>query len=259
VGSALELAAIADLSLAVSILALTVARQLGSARPAYTRSWIFFGFAAAALLARSTLELAGGPARDLAQIAQVATTGLLGVGFMFLYGADREGIERIQDQAERDHLTGLHNVRAFAAASRERLTRISANGGRAAVAILDLDEFKAINDTHGHQMGDRILQLVGGAIRANIRPHDLAARYGGDEFVLLLDRCEAEEAKQVCTRILRSVVMLSHAAGRQVSLSCGIAIAPDSGTELRDLIARADEQLLAVKRAGRGAVRTATA
>jgi diguanylate cyclase (GGDEF)-like protein len=104
-----------------------------------------------------------------------------------------------------------------------------------------------------------MLQLVAGAIRANVRPGDLAGRYGGDEFVMLLDRCEADEAKRVCARVLRSVVMLSLAAGRQLTLSIGIAVSPDSGTDLRDLIASADRQLLEVKRAGKNAMRVAGA
>jgi diguanylate cyclase (GGDEF)-like protein len=120
-----------------------------------------------------------------------------------------------------------------------------------------VDGFKGLNDSLGHQAGDRMLQLVASAIRANVRPHDLTARYGGDEFVILLDRCEAEEAKQVCARVLRSVVMLTLAAGRQLTLSCGIAVSPGHGTDLRDLIANADKQLLQVKRTGKNAVSAA--
>lgn len=258
VGPALQqLAGAANLALAVSILALTVARQTGSARPAYTRSWIFFGLAAVTLAAHAAFDLAGPTMQNWSSLAEVGTTALLSVAFIFLYGADREGINRLQEAAERDGLTGLYDLRAFSALAGERLERALESGGHCAVAILDLDGFKGLNDTLGHQAGDRMLQLVASAIRANVRPHDLTGRYGGDEFVILLDRCEAEEAKRVCARVLRSVVMLSLAAGRQITLSCGISVSPGHGTDLRDLIASADKQLLRVKRSGKNAVSTA--
>lgn len=244
----------ANLALAVSILALTVARQLGSPRPQYTRSWAFFGLAAMTLLAHASFDLAGPSMAGHSRLAEVATTALLSVAFIFLYGADRDGIDRMKNAAEHDHLTGLFNVRTFNALAGDRLERAIANGGRCAVAILDLDGFKEVNDLLGHQAGDRMLQLVGSAIRANVRPHDIAARYGGDEFVILLDRCERDEAKRICDRIRRSVVMLSVAAGRQITLSCGLSGAPANGTDLSDLVHHADKQLIGVKRTGKNAV-----
>lgn len=254
-----QLAGAANLGLAVSILALTIARQSGSARPAYTRSWIFFGLAAVTLLARAAFDLAGPTMEDWSRIADVATTGLLSVAFIFLYGADREGINKLQEAAERDGLTNLYDLRAFTQLASDHLERAAENGGRCAVAIMDVDGFKSLNDTLGHQAGDRMLQLVASAIRANVRPGDVAGRYGGDEFIILLDRCDTDEAKRVCSRVLRSVVMLSLAAGRQVTLSIGISVSPDNGTDLRDLIANADRQLLAVKRSGKNAVSVAAA
>ncbi|MBI2325206.1 MAG: GGDEF domain-containing protein [Chloroflexi bacterium] len=249
-----QLAGAANLALAVSILALTVARQVGSPRPQYTRSWAFFGLAAVTLLVHASFDLAGSAMSDFSRIAEVGTTALLSVGLIFLYGADREGIDRMKDAADRDHLTGLLNLRAFGILAAERLERTLDNGGRCAVAMLDLDGFKEVNDSLGHQAGDRMLQLVGSAIRATVRPHDIAARYAGDEFVILLDRCEADEAKRVCDRIQRSIVMLSLAAGRQLTASWGVSVAPHGGTDLRDLIHHADKQLIGVKRAGRDAV-----
>ena len=254
-----QLAAAANLALAVSILALTVARQVGSPRPQYTRSWAFFGLAAVTLLAHASFDLAGPGLSGLSRIAEVATTALLSVGLVFLYGADREDIDRMREEAQHDHLTSLFNLRAFNALAADRLERTVENGGHCAVAILDLDGFKEVNDSLGHQAGDRMLQIVASAIRANLRPHDLAARYGGDEFVLLLDRCESDEAERVCRRILRSVVMLSLAAGRQLTLSCGVAVAPPNGVDLRDLIHHADKRLITVKRSGKNAVSAAAA
>ena len=252
-----QIAGAANLALAVSIIALTVARQTGASRPRYTRSWAFFGLAAVTLLMHAAFDLAGPAMSDLSRMAEVATTALLSVAFVFLYGADREGIDRIQDAAERDALTNLFRRTAFEMIAKERLERTVLNDGHAAVAILDLDGFKKVNDTLGHQAGDRVLQLAATAIRANLRPHDIAARWGGDEFVILLDRCQIDEAARVCDRIVRSIGMLSLANGAQVTFSCGLAVAPDHGTDLRDLVHRADEELLGVKRAGKNAVRVA--
>lgn len=254
-----QIANVADLALAISSLAITIAGQLATPRPAYARSWVFFGLATVGLLAHAMLGMAGPIASEASRIVELATVALLTVAFVFLYGADRAGIRRIQDAADRDSLTGLYNRRAFTMLAEERLQRALEHDGRCAVAVLDLDGFKALNDTQGHQAGDRGLLLVANAIRANIRPSDVAARYGGDEFIILFDRCEAEEAQAICTRLLRSVVLLSVAGGRQLTFSCGVSMAPDDGHDLRDLIAIADRHLIGIKQTGKNAVGTASA
>lgn len=250
-----QIADIANLVLAISALAITVAGQLGTPRPAYARSWVFFGLAAVALLAHAMLDMGGPGAAQGSRLVELATTALLTTAFVFLYGADRAGIRRIQDAADRDPLTGLYNRRAFSILAGDQLQGTVAHAGSCALAVLDLDGFKALNDTYGHQAGDQGLQLVASAVRANLRPHDVAGRYGGDEFIILLDRCEAEEAQRICARLLRSVVLLSVAAGRQLTFSCGVSTAPDDGHDLRDLIAAADRQLIEIKRTGKNAVR----
>lgn len=246
---------VAALVLAISSLAITIAGQLGTPRPAYARSWVFFGLATVGLVAHAMLGMGGASMAGASSLVELATVALLTVAFAFLYGADRVGIGRIQDAADRDPLTGLYNRRAFSLLAEERLLRSVEHGGHSAVAILDLDGFKALNDAQGHQAGDRGLQLVASAIRANVRPSDVAARYGGDEFIVLFDRCEAAEAETICARLLRSVVLLSLAAGRQLTFSCGVSIAPADGRDLRDLIATADHQLIQIKRSGKNAVR----
>ncbi|MDE3111876.1 MAG: GGDEF domain-containing protein [Chloroflexota bacterium] len=247
---------VAGLVLAISSLAITIAGQLGTPRPAYARSWVFFGLATVGLLAHAMLDMGGVPLMEASRVVELGTIALLTVAFAFMYGADRVGIGKIQDAADRDSLTGLFNRRAFGVLADECLVRTVEHGGHCAVAILDLDGFKALNDAEGHQAGDRGLQLVASAIRANVRPSDVAARYGGDEFIVLFDRCEATEAEMICARLLRSVVLLSVASGRQLTFSCGVSIAPADGRDLRDLIATADRQLIEVKRTGKNAVRT---
>lgn len=254
-----QLAAPANFAFAIAILALTLSTQIGSYRPSHTRSWLFFRLASVALILHAATELLGAGASELSSLAEVATTALLSVGFVLLYGADRQGQERVQQEAEEDPLTRLYNRRVFASLATARLERTLEHGGKCCIVLLDLDGFKQLNDAQGHQAGDQMLQLVAMAIRANLRPADLAARHGGDEFALLLDRCGAEEADRVVRRVMRSVVMMSTASGAQITVSGGIAVAPASGTDIRDLLHRADKMLLAVKRGGKDDVRVASA
>lgn len=249
----------ANLALAVSIVALTFSAQRVRRRPIHARSWLFFGAAASTLLIHAALDLTGPEHADFSSLMEVLTTTFLGGGFVLLYGADRDGLKELQTHAEQDTLTGLLNLRSFKEEAGERVTRTLEHQGHCAVAILDVDDFKGVNDTHGHPAGDRVLQAVATAIRASLRAADIAGRYGGDEFVILLDRCDRAEARRIAQRIRWSVEVLTNAAGGQVSLSCGIAISPDSGTGIDVLIHRADAMLLAVKRGGKNDVRLAAA
>lgn len=249
----------ANFAFAISIVALTLSAQRVRRRPIHAQSWLFFGASALTLLTHASLDLAGAAYAGWSAIAEVLTTALLGGGFVRLYGADRDGVHALQANAAEDTLTGLLNLRSFKAEAGERVIRTVENRGRCAVAILDLDGFKGVNDTYGHPAGDRVLQAVATAIRANLRAADIAGRYGGDEFVILFDRCERAEARRIAERIRWSVEVLTNAAGGRVSLSCGIAICPDSGVGIDALIDRADAMLLAVKRGGKNGVRLAAA
>lgn len=249
----------ANFALAISIVALTLSVQRVRRRPVHAQSWFFFGAAALTLLAHAGLDLAGPTFVGWSALAEVATTALLGVGLVRLYGADRDGLHELQTHATRDTLTGLMNLRTFRREAAARLARSAAHGGHCAIAVVDVDGFKGVNDAQGHPAGDRVLQAVSTAIQANLRASDLAGRYGGDEFVVLLDRCDRAEAKRITERIRWSVEVLSRAAGGQVSLSCGVAICPDAGTDVDALIERADDALLGVKRSGKNDVRLVAA
>ena len=249
----------ANLALALSIVALTLSAQRVRRRPIHAQSWLFFGAAAITLLTHAVLDLAGPGYGGASAIAEVLTTALLGGGFIRLYGADRDGVIALKSDAARDTLTGLMNLRTFKEEAGERVRRTLEHQGHCAVAVLDVDGFKGVNDTHGHPAGDRVLKAVATAIRANLRAADIAGRYGGDEFVILLDRCDRAEARRIAQRIRWSVEVLTNEAGGRVSLSCGVAICPESGTDIDVLIHRADAMLLAVKRGGKNDVRLAAA
>jgi diguanylate cyclase (GGDEF)-like protein len=122
--------------------------------------------------------------------------------------------------------------------------------GPSALAVVDLDGFKAVNDSHGHPAGDRVLELVASAIRANLRANDVAGRYGGDEFVIYLGDCGVENALRIMERIRAIVAGVTSASGTGVTASVGLAIARD-GQDLEDLIRTADRALIAVKRSGK--------
>ena len=168
----------------------------------------------------------------------------------------RMRLDYAEAHAESDVLTGLMNRRAFEG----RLAEAMANTGRhrepLAFVMLDLDHFKQVNDTFGHGGGDRVLLYFARALRRAVRAGDQAFRYGGEEFALLLPRCDAQGALRVVSRIqhdLRSrPVSVVEGRPTVVRFSAGIATAEEAnGFRLEDLVARADAALYKAKSAGR--------
>ncbi|MEI4487008.1 GGDEF domain-containing protein [Frigidibacter sp. MR17.14] len=157
-----------------------------------------------------------------------------------------------------DPLTGLGNRRAFEMAFDEAIRRARRNEDAFALAHLDLDHFKQVNDAEGHAAGDRLLVAVAEILREEIRARDQAARIGGDEFVLLLrGGLGPAEAVAICERIIARIVALGETQpeGRRVSGSFGIALSRDRAPgELGGMADAADRALYASKAAGRGVV-----
>ncbi len=168
----------------------------------------------------------------------------------------RETHRRLAYLAHFDSLTGLANRLEL----RERLARmIAPEPGRperrTALMCLDVDHFKAINDTLGHAAGDAVLAEVGRRLQACLRQDDLAARLGGDEFALVItDVRDDEQLESLARRVVQVMCQPCDVAGRQVGLgtSIGIAVAPDHGSTLDELMGNADLALYAAKDAGRG-------
>jgi diguanylate cyclase (GGDEF)-like protein len=169
-------------------------------------------------------------------------------------GAARREADALREQAERDWLTGLHN-RRYLARELERLSR-ERRGGHHSVAVLDLDHFKAVNDTFGHDAGDAVLARVAALLVDHVRTGDAVVRTGGEEFVVLMPATDAEAAIACCER-LRAVIAEERwdgvAGGMRVTASVGVATSPDA-SELEALAKLADERLFAAKRAGRDRV-----
>ena len=145
--------------------------------------------------------------------------------------------------AEHDALTGLRNHGAF----QRQLDELIERGVSFALLMLDLDAFKAYNDTHGHPAGDTLLHRVGEAMRETLRDGDRVYRYGGDEFAILLPDTDAAAAREVAERVRSAVARLTQTFGPQVTVSVGIAHYPEHGPAKDELVAHADRALYLAK------------
>lgn len=164
---------------------------------------------------------------------------------------------RLFARATTDALPGLLNRAAFRERARAEIARAERTGRFVSVAMLDLDHFKAFNDAHGHPAGDAALTAVADAVRRTIRAIDVAGRYGGEEFVLLLVEADAVSAVRALERLRRAVAALEPPrVARPITVSAGIAVhtPPFEHATLEGLVARADATLYAAKEAGRNRV-----
>jgi diguanylate cyclase (GGDEF)-like protein len=171
----------------------------------------------------------------------------------------RDEGDRLRDQALRDALTGLHNRRHLEQVVAPRLSGAPhADGLGTALALLDLDRFKAVNDTHGHAAGDQVLRALAGVLRAGIRKGDVACRVGGEEFVVVLPGVTPEQARARCQALLArfagTAVDVGSTALTGLSFSCGVAHTARHGSELTGLLKAADEALYRAKTQGRAQV-----
>jgi two-component system, cell cycle response regulator len=155
-----------------------------------------------------------------------------------------------------DPLTGLHNRRYLMDRLLQEMQRSDRHGEPLAFAMIDLDGFKPINDQYGHVVGDKVLRAVGGAIARCVRVSDIAARYGGDEFAVILPQTPAEGSMRVCERILRTIseLQVQDADGVtcKVTASMGLAYYPADDLDTpEDLVHSADGALYGAKRSGK--------
>jgi diguanylate cyclase (GGDEF)-like protein len=170
----------------------------------------------------------------------------------------RRMIDLLRDQAWIDPLTGLKNRAAMDDALASVAAAFERVGQPSALMILDLDGFKPVNDTHGHGIGDELLRLVAGAIRATCRPYDTACRFGGDEFAVVFAQAAGADAQQAARRVLDAVGRVSAvgAQGAAVPAQCSAGLACtssfDAPFEPAELFKAADAALYRAKRAGRG-------
>jgi diguanylate cyclase (GGDEF)-like protein len=168
--------------------------------------------------------------------------------------------ERLAHQALHDWLTGLSNRRAFEARLQSELTNTGTES--LGLVLLDLDQFKSVNDTCGHLAGDRLLCQVAQLLQQDRRPHDLVARLGGDEFGLILPRCPPSTAADIAERLRRSLELFNFAWDDRyfaVTASIGVACIAGGSTTLEDAMRRADAACYRAKDKGRNRVQVDSA
>ncbi len=198
-----------------------------------------------------SLRYVGSLAAELAPMVLVAYVTTM-------FSADiRYGLNRAKLLSETDELTGLYNRRGFAIVVDRLFAQAVRYSRPATVLVIDLDRFKALNDTYGHDTGDRMLRLVAKCIETELRHTDVLARYGGDEFVALLPETPGDSALEVAGRIRAAVAgtPLEH-GGRSIitSVSIGLACYPEHGRTIDAVMARADRAMYGAKRDGRDGV-----
>jgi len=158
--------------------------------------------------------------------------------------------DQLRRQATVDEVTGLSNHRRFQEALAHELTRMQRSGRPTALALIDIDDFKQINDTHGHRHGDAVLQLVADTLTTVCRATDEAARYGGDELAVILAETDLEGATTIAEDIRRAL------RGSGVTVSIGVAALEPAHGDADALIEAADVGLYAAKRTGKNRVRS---
>jgi diguanylate cyclase (GGDEF)-like protein len=165
------------------------------------------------------------------------------------------GRDKLAYERNVDALTGLLNRRALLERAARLLKATSAEGGDAVVMFADLDGFKAVNDTHGHHVGDRVLAAVAQRIAETVRGIDLVARYGGDEFILVLPVTTKEGGELVAQRVRQSVDEWAHENNIDFGVSIGLGRFPDHGADLEQVIAAVDQAMYRSKQTnGRGGI-----
>ncbi len=167
--------------------------------------------------------------------------------------------EVVARQAVTDDLTGISNHRHFSDWIEREAARLQRYEGELSLVLLDIDNFKAVNDTHGHLQGDRVLVAVADVLRSESREIDEVARFGGEEFVLALPGTPREGAMEVAERLRKRIDEIAVPAESEgvtigVTVSLGVATGPADGSAGRDLIAAADRALYEAKRLGKNRV-----
>ena len=198
-----------------------------------------------------TLNFLGGFAAQIAPVLLVAY-------IVTMFSADiRYGLNRAKLLSETDELTGLLNMRGFSIAANRLFGQALRYNRPATILMVDSDNLKAVNDNYGHDAGNRLLRQLTRTIQAELRYTDVLARYGGDEFIVLLPETPPKGAIEVAERIRDAVVGAPLEVNEKrvvCSVSIGLASHPDDGNTMDAIVARADRAMYKAKQQGRNRV-----
>ncbi len=170
----------------------------------------------------------------------------------------RKEAEKLRDQVHTDTLTGLYNYRHFALELAQELERTRRSGQPTSLIMIDLDHFKDINDTHGHEVGNQVLRMTADLIRSTVRRIDIPCRYGGEEFALILPSTQLALAVNVAERLREEIASTSldldgEELGFTASMGATLSVA-GQGDTVESFVDRADKLLYEAKRGGRNRV-----
>jgi diguanylate cyclase (GGDEF)-like protein len=161
---------------------------------------------------------------------------------------------RLEHQASTDALTGLYNHRSFHDMLRQSLIRASAEHDSVALVMLDLDDFKKVNDVYGHGVGDQLLLEVADVLRASVRTTDVVCRIGGEEFGIILPSSDLGSSTVLAERLRSQLGKLGAEAVGRLTVSIGVAVGPEHAANPRELVACAEAAMMTAKARGRGLI-----
>lgn len=212
------------------------------------RLWIACHICFAAVLSFAPLIYSDDTARQvlLRGLVLVPTIVMAGIAVAFLRERLAASEDRYRDLSERDPLTGVGNYRMLSLHVPRELRRHKRYGRPLVLFVIDLDDFKRINDSYGHQRGDAVLQEIGLALMAGVRDHDIVVRQGGDEFAVVAPETDQRAGELLAERLAAAVRRVS-ADGRPIGCSMGIARFPEDADTLEGLLAAGDARLRDMK------------
>jgi len=217
----------------------------------YQGIWWGVGFLVASLLLRIPVELGQQP--DVTVVMSLVNQGsfaaVAGIA-MAAFRNIRRTQSQLEDLAIHDPLTRVMNARTFSDRLGQELRRNRRYGRPLSLLYLDLDDFKIVNDSHGHQTGDAVLRLVAEAIRGAVRQADIVGRLGGDEFAVLMPETGADVAEAAAGRLAKSLREAFH-GNPSVTASIGIVSCTDAGAGPDDVLHKADRAMYEAKKLGK--------
>jgi diguanylate cyclase (GGDEF)-like protein len=201
------------------------------------------------------------PDLELSSFFQHLWNGLSTFGFfsvvVILLAKLRGALVQSRMLSVTDYLTGTMNCRGFDEIVSHEIRRHKRNGQSLTLAYLDLDNFKAVNDTLGHDVGDELLKIVAGTMISSLRSTDLVARVGGDEFAILLPETNIQAANTAIAKVQKNLLLKMAENGWPVTSSIGVLTCETPIQNPREMMTLADKLMYAVKKAGKNALRHA--